>query len=354
MGKITDQTDGGAGLGTDEFVINRAGVDYKLTLTNVVKSVQDALTTEISDRQSADTTLTNTKLNRDGDTLTDYLTLHADPTSALHAATRQYVLTQTTGKLSTTGGTMTGGLVLAGDPTAALEPVTKQYLEGANGIGGTWRNTSDVDCSASPNYSASSAGDTYRVSVAGKIGGGSGPDVQVDDIIYCHTASAAGDQATVGANFSIIQTNVVAATETQAGYVQFADSTEMSGSPALLNKAISPLQSEIRLSRVVPGYNKVITAATTVNIPSTTYSAVYICTGTASASTAVNLPEISTLPLAAITLTIKDGGFNAAANYITVTPGGSDLIDGIAAFIMTTNKEVITLVNDGATNWYVV
>jgi hypothetical protein len=65
------------------------------------------------------------------------------------------------------------------------------------------------DCSANPNYPAADAGWTYRVSVAGKIGGASGTNVEAGDILLCLTDStASGNQATVGANWSVIQTNV--------------------------------------------------------------------------------------------------------------------------------------------------
>ena len=354
MGKITDQTDGGAGIGTDEFVINRAGVDYKLTLTNVLKSVQDALTTEISDRASADTTLTNTKVDKSGDTLTGFLTTHANPTTGLHVANKQYVDTATTGKLSTTGGTMTGALVLAADPTAALEPVTKQYLEGANGVGGRWKITSDVDCSASPNYSASSAGDTYRVSVAGKIGGASGIVVQVDDIIYCHTTSAAGDQATVGANFLVIQTNIVQASTTENGYITLAGASDILTVPTENTKAVTPQTMESRLASVAAGYSKTITASTSINIGNSEYSRVYLCTATSSSAVSVSLPQISAVDFPNLVINIKDAGQNAGTNNITVTPGGSDLIDGASSYTLNVDSESITLVNDGVTNWYII
>lgn len=66
-----------------------------------------------------------------------------------------------------------------------------------------------VDCSANPNYPAADAGDLYKVSVAGKIGGGSGPNVEVGDTLLCITdATASGTHAGVGANWVILQTNI--------------------------------------------------------------------------------------------------------------------------------------------------
>jgi hypothetical protein len=66
-----------------------------------------------------------------------------------------------------------------------------------------------LDCSGNPNYPAASSGDTYRVSVAGKIGGASGLNVEIGDMFICHVdSSAAGNQATVGANWDVLQTNI--------------------------------------------------------------------------------------------------------------------------------------------------
>ncbi|MDB5610372.1 MAG: hypothetical protein JWP25_7272 [Bradyrhizobium sp.] len=69
-----------------------------------------------------------------------------------------------------------------------------------------------VDCSASPNYPAADRGNTYKVSVAGLIGGASGIKVEVGDTLMCITdGTAAGTQAAVGAQWNIVQANLVGA-----------------------------------------------------------------------------------------------------------------------------------------------
>lgn len=66
-----------------------------------------------------------------------------------------------------------------------------------------------IDASTNPNYPAADRGHTYRISVAGKIGGASGIVVEAGDMILCLTdGTAAGNQATVGANWSVVQTNI--------------------------------------------------------------------------------------------------------------------------------------------------
>jgi hypothetical protein len=66
-----------------------------------------------------------------------------------------------------------------------------------------------IDASANPNYPAGDAGHLYKISVAGKIGGASGPNVEAGDTVYCITdATSAGNHATVGANWVISQVNI--------------------------------------------------------------------------------------------------------------------------------------------------
>jgi hypothetical protein len=62
-----------------------------------------------------------------GGTMTGKITLDADPTAALHAATKQYVDAGTFLPLG--GGTMTGKITLDADPTANLHAATKQYVD---------------------------------------------------------------------------------------------------------------------------------------------------------------------------------------------------------------------------------
>lgn len=68
-----------------------------------------------------------------GGTMSGFLTLTADPTSALHAATKQYVDNSSAARLPYTGGTLTGYLTLVGDPTSSYHAATKNYVD--NGLG---------------------------------------------------------------------------------------------------------------------------------------------------------------------------------------------------------------------------
>lgn len=77
------------------------------------------------------------------------------------------------------------------------------------GISGNVAYKGNIDCSTNPNYPAANAGDLYRVSVAGKIGGVPGINVEVGDTALClANGTASGNQASVGANWNIFQGNI--------------------------------------------------------------------------------------------------------------------------------------------------
>jgi hypothetical protein len=100
---------------------------------------------------------------------------------------------------------------LAGDSDTAVptEKAVKTYADTILAANDAMVFKGAIDCSANPNYPAADAGHTYRVSVAGKIGGASGSNVEVDDTLYCIVDStASGDHATVGANWTIVQSNL--------------------------------------------------------------------------------------------------------------------------------------------------
>lgn len=108
-------------------------------------------------------------------------------------------------------------VAVTGDPTTAMQLTTKQYVDGIVAAQDAMVFKGVVDCSANPNYSAADRGHTYRVSVAGKIGGGSGPNVESGDILMCLTDStASGNHATVGSSWAIIQANIDGALLTTA------------------------------------------------------------------------------------------------------------------------------------------
>ena len=165
-------------------------LNVEVTRATVAEGVLTTnLTTEVSRATAAEATLTtnvNSKVAKSGDTMTGALTLSADPTNALHAATKQYVDTEKTraqtaegtlttnlanevtrataaettlttsvnSKVSKSGDTMTGLLTLSGDPSNALHAATKQYVDAAVGaftVSVDYGNGSDGDVTLTVN-----------------------------------------------------------------------------------------------------------------------------------------------------------------------------------------------------------
>ncbi len=108
-----------------------------------------------------------------------------------------------------------------GNNTTAITP-QKMIAYVSDKITGLWENKGVIDCSTNPNYPAGQSGDAYTVSVAGKIGGAAGVDVQANDVIHCLNDNPGGDQATVGGDWNVIQSNLVQATELLAGILKIA------------------------------------------------------------------------------------------------------------------------------------
>lgn len=118
-------------------------------------------------------------------------------------------------------------LTSASDSQVPSALAVKTYADNLLGNNDAFTYQGGIDASTNPNYPAADAGDTYKITAAGKIGGASGADVTVGDTLYCTVdSSASGDHATVGANWTIVQANVDAATTTTQGLVELATQAE--------------------------------------------------------------------------------------------------------------------------------
>lgn len=73
---------------------------------------------------------------------------------------------------------------------------------------GILKHAGDLDCSANPNYPAADNGDVYYVTVAGKIGGAAGKDVDVGDTVIAKADNAGGTEAAVGTSWYVLEHNL--------------------------------------------------------------------------------------------------------------------------------------------------
>lgn len=93
--------------------------------------------------------------------------------------------------------------------TNANDAVNKSQLDAA--VVGLLDYKGGFDASGNPNYPAASKGDTYAITVAGKVGGASGREVDVGDYIIANADNAGGTEASVGASWDTLEHNLVGA-----------------------------------------------------------------------------------------------------------------------------------------------
>jgi hypothetical protein len=188
---------------------------------------------------SAGSTWLGLGLTVDNDT-----TLSSDSTAAppsVHA-TKTYVDDALAG-LGTAGATLDtdGTLAANSDSRIATQKAVKTYVDTA--VTGVHKWKGATDCSSNPNYPAASKGDSYTVSVAGKIGGASGATVDVGDVFIATADNAGGTQASVGSSWVILEHNLVsalAASFATAAEVRAGSSSSKVIAPDALAAAVDP------------------------------------------------------------------------------------------------------------------
>ena len=118
---------------------------------------------------------------------------------------QQYILTDGTRKFS-------GIPSCESTPTDIDHLVNKAYADGLIASSDAMVFKGVIDCSTNPNYPIANCGDTYKVSVAGKIGGILGKTVEIGTLCMCTSdTTASGDQATVGDKWVVVAGGLTAA-----------------------------------------------------------------------------------------------------------------------------------------------
>jgi hypothetical protein len=199
--------------------VNRTPALFKVDLALAKTDVGLANVDNTSDVNKPISTATQTAINNTNATIT----AHTGNTANPHSTTLE--------QARTAGNILAGAINMNGnriqnlpDAASSSEPVTKSQFDAVNNSAG--RQRGELDCSANPNYPGSKAGDRWEVSVAGKIGGTQGIDVDVYDEIVCKTDSVGGTQTAVGSSFYVIQGNLTRATEIVTGYSRIATPEE--------------------------------------------------------------------------------------------------------------------------------
>lgn len=99
-----------------------------------------------------------------------------------------------------------GTLANNSDTRIPSQKAVKTYVDAA--VTGLLDLKGGTDCSADPNYPVALKGDAYYVTVAGKIGGAAGVEVDVGDLYFAIADNAGGNQAAVGADWRVLEHNL--------------------------------------------------------------------------------------------------------------------------------------------------
>ncbi len=227
-----------------------------------------------------------------------------------------------------------GGYKITGlaTPTISTDAATKAYVDGILGANDAMLYKGVIDCSADPNYPTGNAGDTYKASLAGHIGGASGVVVSIGDMIICTTdGTSTGTQAGVGADWNVI-------------HVGSASGTVISSATSATDNAI--VRMDATSGAIVQTSLVTIDDSGSINIPS---GQSYKVNGTAIAANANHTGDVTgdgALTIASKAVTLAKMDDLAQSTLIGRATASTGVPEALSA------SQVRTLLNvaDGATN----
>lgn len=109
------------------------------------------------------------------------------------------------------------------DSRLATQKAVKSYVDAS--VTGLLDLKGSTDCSTNPNYPSALKGDSYYVTVAGKIGGASGKTVEIGDVYVALADNAGGTEASVGTSWFVLNQNLTGVALTTSTLAQFAATT---------------------------------------------------------------------------------------------------------------------------------
>lgn len=105
-----------------------------------------------------------------------------------------------------TANKSTNTLLGTSDTLYPSQKAVKTYVDAA--VSGGSFIQGGIDASTNPNYPSASGGQSWYITVAGKVGGASGKSVDVGDLLVCIITNAGGTEAAVGTSWLVVEHNL--------------------------------------------------------------------------------------------------------------------------------------------------
>lgn len=242
-----------------------------------------------------------------------------------------------------------GTLASNSDGLIPTQKAVKTYVDAAVAVSDAMVFKGSIDCSANPNYPAADRGWTYRVSVAGKIGGSSGIVVEIGDLATClDDGTASGNQATVGSHWTVTQTNidgaVVGPASATSGHITTFNGTtgklvQDSGKAIPSGAVVGDSDTQTLTNKTIAGGSNTISGIALVSCANqTAYTLVGNFTGSSAPPTASAISGLTakSSPASTDLLLIQDQAASGQLKQSTIAQVVGALASGVSSIVSNT------------------
>ena len=355
MGLLTLFSSGWTGSHYDLF----ASIDMLADTTGTISSTSSPgkLSFKVTANGSNLPTEAMAIANNKATTFAGAVNLNADPTTALQAATKQYVdglangvkvkqgaKAKTTGAITLSGEQTVDGVALT-DGDICL--VTEQGTDSENGLyevsTGSWSRTEDFNSAAEANQALVTVAEGSTYANTGwyqyeEVTTLNSDSINFNQFFGAGTYAADGEGLELsGSTFSLELDGSTLVKSASGLKVNGVTATEL----GYLSGVTSSVQTQLNAFRATQGNVSVSSDVTLTD------ERIHFVDTTAARS--LTLPAAS----ATLYLVIKDVSGSASTNNITVNTPGAETIDGGGTYVVNSDYASVTVVSDG-TNYFIV
>jgi len=341
ISKLPQVTSAGS---SDSLIIVQNGVTKRISKQSFLDSLQSKVRSTGDQLRTLQSKVSKTSLDKTNPTLSKPLSTK-NPVHPSHATTKSYVDNQVNHRVKIDGSSkIVSPLLYDGDFIFKDKNlITKEYADSLLDV--ALKTVKSLPGNSYPN---ASAGDVFISVKEYDIFAEDGPALQKGDLLICLTDSAGGAYGAAGSQFAILNTNVVLASEDEAGILKIATDEEArnfsSDITALTPKKFKDSLTESSL------YNRTL-------IDRTTYIVVeedkgILAVDNRRSACTITLPSVTSLKNPNMfKITIKDEFGQADLRNITIKASGAT-IDSKTQTILSNKYQAVTIYNDGK-NYYV-